>query len=205
MSGMINTAPTPGTGGAPASGLKNPLLQQVETKIEANIHEEQTRQEYQQIVTAGLHIALQGGLNSFAARIQHSRDPIGDVARSCVALVLVMRGQSKGNKPFPMQAGIPAGMTLLMHGLDFIDSAKIAKIAEPELEQATTIFVNTLFHKLGITPQMIQQLRGGVERTIADPGSVEKIKLKAGMTRHPMSVSETPMPVPAAPEEAVTQ
>lgn len=188
MSGIINNAAKP----SQTSGLGNPLLAQTEAKIEGEITDPQMRNDYQRIVVAGLHIGLAGGPNSFAAKLRTSRDPIGDAARSTAALVLIMRRDAKG--VFPMKAGIVAGMTLLLHALDFIDRAGIGRIAEPELEQATRIFANELLHRQGITPQRLQQITGKVNGIIADPQALAALNLKAGVTRHPQAATPTPLP-----------
>jgi hypothetical protein len=193
MSGMINAQPADGK--QPSSDLNNPLLAQTEARIEANIADQQVKIDYQKIVVAGLHIALANGPNSFMAKLRNSRDPIGDCARSAAHLVLIMRRESRGD--MPIKAMVPAGITLMLHGLDFIDRAKIAKIAEPELDKATTLFTNELFHKMGITTQMIEQLSGRVNQIVQNPVAMHAINVKAGLVRHPMSPQ--PMPMPGGP------
>ncbi len=182
-----------------SSTLRNPLLAQTEQKIESNIVDPNTKADYLKIVVAGLHIALANGPNSFVAKLKTSQDPIGDCAKGAVALVLIMRRESRG--VMPPKAMIPAGMTLMLHGLDFIDRAGIAKIAEPELDNATKIFANEMFHKLQITPGMIQQATGRVHQILQDPDAMQKINLKAGITRHPLAATPTPLPdeTPQAP------
>lgn len=171
--------------------LNNPLLQQTEDKIEGNLTPE-TRADYMKVVVAGLHIALDKGANGFMAKLRNSQDPIGDAARGAVALVLIMRKESRG--VMPMKAAIPAGMTLMLHGLDFIDRAGVAKIAEPELDNAARTYTNTMFAKLKITPGMLQHAAGRVHEITQDPAAMAKINLKAGITRHPMAATPTPMP-----------
>lgn len=171
--------------------LSNPLLQQAEEKVESGLTP-QNRANYLKIVVAGLHIALANGPGSFMAKLRNSRDPISDCATGAVALVLIMRKQAQG--VMPMKAAIPAGMTLMFHGLDFIDRAKISKVSEPELDRATTIFTNTLFQKLGITHAMLQQATARVHQITQDPDAMAKINLKAGLTRHPMAATPTPLP-----------
>jgi hypothetical protein len=195
MSGIIN-APSGDAGPSDESdkaggGLSNPLLRQAEQQLETNLAPD-NKANYDKIVVAGLHIALQNGPNSFMAKLRNSRDPIGDCARGAVALVLIMSKQSRG--VMPMKAMVPAGMTLMFHGLDFIDRAKIAKIAEPQIDQAATTFTNFLFHKLGITPAMLQHAAGRVQEITQDPDAMAKINLKAGITRHPMAATPTPLP-----------
>lgn len=193
MSGIINGPSGDGAGGAaPGGGLGNPLLAQAEQKLEANISDPATHQNYMKIVVAGLHIALANGPNGFLAKLRNSRDPVADCATGAAALVLIMRKQSKG--VMPMKAAVPAGMTLLFHGLDFIDRAKIAKIGEPDLDRATTLFTNFLFHKLGITTKMLQTAATNVHGITQDPAAMAKISLKAGLTRHPDAAVPTPLP-----------
>jgi hypothetical protein len=171
--------------------LSNPLLQQAENQIETNLVPD-NKQNYMKIVVAGLHIALDKGAGGFMGRLRHSRDPITDCAQGAVALVLIMRRESKG--VMPMKAMIPAGMTLMFHGLDFVDRAKIAKIAAPEIDRAARIFTNTLFAKLKITPAMLQHAAGRVHAITQDPAAMAAINLKAGLTRHPNAATPTPLP-----------
>jgi hypothetical protein len=189
MSGLIN-APLVADGAAP-SGLHNALLQQTEQALEARLKPD-NRADYMKIVVAGLHIALDKGSAGFMAKLRTSQDPISDCARGAASLVLIMRKEAKGQ--MPMQAGIPAGLTLMLHGLDFIDRAKITPVAEAQLDRATKIFVNELFHKQGITPGMLQHATNRVHQIVQDPILMEKIKLKAGITKHPDAATPTPLP-----------
>ena len=208
MSGLINAQPAPDAASDDAappdqssSTLRNPLLAQTAQKIEGNIVDPNTHADFLKVVVAGLHIALANGPNSFVAKLSHSQDPIGDCARGAVALVLIMRRESRG--VMPMKSAVPAGMVLLLHGLDFIDRAGIAKIAEPQLDNATKIFANEMFHKLQITPGMIQHATGRVHAIMNDPDAMAKINLKTGATRHPLAATPTPLPdapTPAPPE-----
>lgn len=198
MSGIIN-APAGDGGAAGASvptsdqadassdqgggGLSNPLLRQVEQRIETNLAPD-LREAYLRTVTAGLHIA-----KGFLARLDHSQDPVGDCGRNAAALALIERRESRG--VLPLKAAIPAGLTLMLHGLDFIDRANIAKVAEPEVDRATTAFANFLFHKLGITGPMLQQYAGRVHQITQDPQQMAAINLKAGLTKHPMAATPT--------------
>ncbi len=192
MSGLINAAPT----GVPpqqsgSSGLKNPLLQQTEQAIESKLTPDNLAN-FNKIVIAGLHLALANGPNGYMAQLLKSPDPIGDCAKGVVALVLIMRKEAHG--VMPMQAAIPAGMTLVLHGLDFIDHAGIVKIGESELSRATALFANQMFHKLGITPQMLQTASTNVDQIVRDPDKMAAINLKAGITRHPDAATPTPIP-----------
>jgi hypothetical protein len=107
-----------------------------------------------------------------------------------VHLVLIMRKESGGI--MPIQAMVPAGMSLMLHGLHMLDKSGIAKVAENELDTATKIYTNEMFHKMGVTPQMLSQMGGRVHQIMNDPNAMAAINRKAGVTR---SVDvPTPMP-----------
>lgn len=187
MSGLINAAAPSGG----SSQISNPLLQSAENALEAKLTPE-NRDDYNKVVVAGLHIALANGVNGFMAKLAHSADPIGDAAKGAVALTLIMRKDAKG--VMPMQAGIPAAYTLMLHALDFIDRTGVVPIAEPELVRATTQFSNQLFHKLGITPQMLTSATQRVHQITQDPDAMSKINLKAGLTTAAGAATPTPVP-----------
>lgn len=192
MSGTINAGAGPSGDQPPAGGgLSNPLLRQAEQKLETNLTAA-VRANYDKIVVAGLHTALAKGADGGMASLIHAKDPVASAAQGAVALVLTMQKQAKG--VMPVKAMIPAGMTLLLHALDFLDRAGVVKIAEPQLVQATTTFTNLMFHKLGVTPQMLQRLTGRVKQLSADPAVMQKIGIKAGTIPHPQGVTPTPLP-----------
>lgn len=192
MSGLINTQPGPDEAAPTTSGIRNPLLAQTEQRIESNILDQHVKDDYMKILVAGLHVALANGPASFVAKLRDSQDPINDCARGAVAIMLIMRRESRG--VMPMKAAVPAAMVLMLHGLDFIDRAKIAKVGATELDNATKTFTNELFHKLGITPGMIKHATGRVGQIMQDPEAMQKINLKAGITRHPLAATPTPLP-----------
>jgi hypothetical protein len=194
MSGLINNARAASSdkAAAPAGGLKNPILAQAERQIEANMMPE-VRDDYMKIVVAGMHLTLANGPNGFLARLRTMPDPIDACGKGAVALMLIMRKDSKG--VMPMKAGIPAAYVLMLHGLDFVESSGIAKVAEPELVKATHQFTTVLFGNLKITPQMIQHATGRVHAIMQDPTSMAQIQMKAGVTQHPDAAKPTPVPV----------
>lgn len=171
--------------------LNNPLLQQVEDRIEGGITPE-NRANYMKVVVAGMHILLANGANGFMAKLTKSKDPIADCAKGAVALVLIMKKQSRGI--MPMKAAVPAAMTLMLKGLDFIDRSKIAPIGNPELVRATHIFTDFMFQRNGITTAGLQHAAVRVHAITQDPEAMAKINLKAGFTQHPMAAKPTPLP-----------
>lgn len=187
MSGIINDKSSTPT------NLSNKLLAQTERALEARLTPA-NRADYDKITVSGLHIALDKGPQGFLAKLHGAADPIGDCAKGAVALVLIMRKQARG--VMPVQAMVPAALDLMLHGLDFIDRTGV-KIAEPELDRATGLFANELFHRLGITPAMLENATKKVNEIAQDPDSMAKIQLKAGMTRHPDAA--VPSQIPGVP------
>ena len=185
MSGFINAQP------ASTTGLANPLLQQTETTLEARLTP-QMKTNYDKIVVAGLHIALQNGPRGFMAKLHDSADPIGDAAKGAAQLVMILRKEARG--VMPMQAMIPAGLTLLLHALDFIDRAKIVPIAEPQIDRGTATYTNQIFHLLGITPRMLQNATQNIHQIVQDPAKMELISRKAGIVKAPGASEPTPIP-----------
>lgn len=171
--------------------VSNPLLQQAEEKIETGLAPE-TAQNVAKIVVAGMHAALDKGPNSILAQLKQSPDPISDAAKGAVSLVMILRKEARG--VMPLKALVPAAMILLIKALNFADRAGIVKVGQPELVRATHIFTDTIFARLGITKQGLQNAATRVHAITQDPASMAAINLKAGITRHPMAAVPTPLP-----------
>lgn len=171
--------------------LSNPLLQQAEQGIESSLTGD-TRADYDKIVVAGLHAALAGGPKGILASIQLSKDPISDAAKGAVSLVLILRREAKG--VMPLKAMVPAGMTLMLKALDFVDRSKISPVAQADLVRATHIFTDAVFARFGITKQGLANAGQKVYALTQDPASLAAINLKAGVTRHPDSATPTQVP-----------
>ena len=171
--------------------FKNPLLQEAEDRIETGL-EPETRANYTKIVVAGMHAGLAKGPDGILASILKSPDPLSDAAKGAVSLVLILRKEAHGI--MPLKAMVPAAMTLMMHALSFAEQAGIVKIGAPELVKATHVFTDTIFAAFGITKQGLANAAQKVHGIMQDPAAMAKINLKAGITRHPMSATPTPMP-----------
>jgi hypothetical protein len=196
MSGIVNASPAPSDEpAAPSDKLSNPLLQEIEDRIEANLAPE-TRQAYNQIVVAGLHAALDKGPQGMIAPLLKSPDPIKGAATGAVGLVLILRKEAKG--VMPIKAMVPAAMTLMVKALGLLDRAGIVKIGEPEIERATHLFTDFMFARMGITKASLANATRQVDGITRDPQKVAALNLKGGVTRHPMAATQTPLP-PSGP------
>jgi hypothetical protein len=179
---------------APASGsttLSDSILAAAEQKIESGLLPA-NRADYNKIVVAGNKVALAKGPNGILASIKNSKDPVNDCAKGAVNLVFLLRKQTRGT--MPVQALVPAGMTLMLHALDFVDKIGLMKIGTPELVQATHTFTNMMFRNLGISPQMLAKAHESVENVAKDPAHLEAMKQKAGIVKSPNSSTPTSVP-----------
>lgn len=176
------------------SQLNNPLLQNIENGIEASLTDA-NHDDYDKIVTAGMHLALADG-GKMMVQLEKAPDPIAGAAKGAVGLMLIMRKDAKGI--MSMKAAVPAAMTLLLKALDFVDRSKIAPVGNPEIERATHIFTDFLFARMGITKQGLANLAQKVHGLTQDPAAVHTLQMKAGTIQHPMAAKPTPLtPEPA--------
>lgn len=197
MSGLVNAAPAPSDEpAAPSDDRSNPLLQEIEDRIEASLTPE-TKAAYDRLIVAGREAVLKDGENGLLAPLVKSPDPIKGAARGAVGLVLILWKETKGTKP-PRKAMIPAAMTLMVNALGLLDRAGIVKIGEPEIERATHLFTDFMFARMGITKASLANATRQVDGITQDPEKVAALNLKAGVTRHPMAATQTPLP-PGSP------
>lgn len=169
----------------------NKLLKATEEKIESNLLPE-NRANYQKLVVAGLKVALANGQQSYMAQLKDSKDPLQDAAVGAVNLVFMLNKQARGTAP--IQAMVPAAMTLLLHALDFIDRTGMMTIGQQELGNATKKFADIVFRNMGITPQMLKKAGENVSNVAKDPAHLEAMKRKAGLVRAPGASVPTDVP-----------
>jgi hypothetical protein len=175
--------------------IQNQLLAQTEQHLESQLPP-QTRANYDKIVLAGMHAGLEGGPKSLLASLQNSKDPIADAAKGSIALVMFLRHEAHGI--MPVNAMVPAAMTLMLHALGFVDKSGMAKIGQAELARATHIFTNLMLTSFHVTPNMINHAANVVHGFTQNPVAMDAINRKIGVVRHPMaSIPTIPgMPVP---------
>ncbi len=164
------------------SDLSNPLLRAAEDKLEAGLTPE-NKSDYDKVVIAGMHAALDRGPNGILASLKLSKDPVSDAAKGAVAMVIILRKQARG--VMPLKAMIPAGMTLMFKALDFADRSKIVQVREPELVRAAHIFTDHVFAALGVTKQRLASVTQRVHQITNDPAIMRKIGEKAGTVVSP--------------------
>jgi len=168
--------------------------QQLEGKLTPAIHEA-----YARIVVAGMMAALHGDKGGILASLRDSKDPISDCAIGAVNLCLILRKKSRGT--MPLNAMVPAAMTLMLHALDFANKIGVVQIGTPELVRATHIFAGAIMKNLGITQQILQNAIGKVHAVTQNQDTLEKMKTAAGINPAPgapIAAQSSAMPSPAA-------
>lgn len=153
--------------------IENSLLKQAEGVIEKGIPPNQ-RQSYMKIVVSGMKIALAGGGKSVIAEIKSAKEPVDTIVKGVIGLLSYMRMQAKG--VMPIDAMIPAGMTLVLQALDFAERIGVMKVDKQTLANATQMYAIAIMAKLDITPQKLRGVVQKVHGIVTDPAKLEKLK-----------------------------
>lgn len=171
--------------------LRNKLLEEIETKVEASLAPD-VRDDYEKVVVAGMKYGLEGGAKGVLASLKQSRDPIRDCALGAVNTVKLLAMQSQGT--MPEKAMIAASLTLMMMALDFADRAGIAVIGPEEVNKATKMWANYMFAAQGVTPEKLRKAAQQAYGVTQNSGQLEAVKLRAGLVKDPRASTPTEMP-----------
>lgn len=96
---------------------------------------------------------------------------------------MILRKESRNT--MPENAMVLAGMTLMLHALDFVNRTGMLKIGAPELDQATHIFADRLLQLWHIGPQQLQQMAAQTHKVMQDPAQMELLARHAGVVKDP--------------------
>lgn len=151
-----------------------PLLQKAEMAIEHTLKPDMQKA-YHRIVTAGITIAFSKATHGTLMQgLDQSKDPIHDVAIGTVGLLLSMYKQSKNT--MPTDAMVPAGFTLMLHGLDYLQRTKGIQIGNDQIVQAHDLYMSTLLPKIGLTPQVMAKATNQAHGAMQNPQLMQKFK-----------------------------
>jgi hypothetical protein len=151
---------------------QNSLVKQVEAQIEQRLRAG-VRESYMKIVIAGMKFALNGGEKSILAQLKGSENVVEDVVKGAIGLVGVLRRSAKG--AMPVDAMIPAAMTLMLEALDYAERAGMLQIDKAVIDEATQLFIETLLPRLGMTPQKLGEMTSRVHQVMQDPEKMAKL------------------------------
>lgn len=151
----------------------NALIKQAEMQIEKQLPPN-VKEDYMKIVVSGMRVAMNNGANSILASLKQSKDPVTDVVKGAIAIVGLMRKESKGE--MPMNALVPAAMTLVLHGLDAAERLGSLKVGKEELDRATELFADTFLPLVGVTKDRLGKLTEKVHGAINDPAQLAQLR-----------------------------
>lgn len=171
--------------------MNNSVLRVAESKIENNLTGA-TKAAYQKIVVAGMKAAQKDGAQSLLAQLRQSKDPVTDAGKGAASLMFVLRKNSRDT--MPINAMVPAGATLMLVALDFLDKTGTIKIGKPEITTASKAYTDTIFKGLGVSPQMLIKGHESVDKVTKDPTAMEMMRRKAGLVKAPGTSSPTEVP-----------
>jgi hypothetical protein len=156
--------------------IKNPTIRQALANIEKSV---QARAAYNKIVKAGTAAIYDKAMfQKLTADIQKSGDPVKTVSEGMIGILGLL--YQKSNKTMPIPPMVLAGMALLLDALDFMEQSGLVKIDKAELNRATTMYVNSLLPKFGLTPDKLGAALGPLQGAIQDPNKLAQMRQSAG-------------------------
>jgi|TARA_R110000868_G_scaffold246180_2_gene502801 hypothetical protein len=153
--------------------MQNTLLKRVEAQVESQVPPA-VRENYMKIVVSGMKYAMKDGANSIIASLKQSKDPLGDSVKGAINIVGLLRKAAKGT--MPVNAMIPAAMTLLLQALDFADKTGILKVGQAEVDKATKMFMETILPLLNVPPEKMNAMMQQVHDLMRDPAKMAQLK-----------------------------
>jgi len=153
--------------------MQNTILKQAEAKIESQMRPD-VRDNYMRIVVAGMKLALDKGPQGIMAGIKTSQNPLADIVKGAIGIVGTLRHAAKGT--MPVTAMVPAGFTLMLHGLDFAEKVGVLQVTNAVLDQATQAYAEAVLAAMKISPAMVQSLTQKVHGVMQDPAKMAHLK-----------------------------
>ena len=153
--------------------IQNTLLKQAEDRVEKTVPPAQ-RDNYLKIVVAGMKYAMDKGPEGLLASLKDSKDPLADSVKGAIAIVGVLRGNAKGT--MPLEAMIPATMSLMFQALDFAEKMNLLTVTETELDKAAHMFMDTILPLLNVPKAKLDESMDQVHGIMRDPDKMAQYK-----------------------------
>lgn len=155
------------------SQMTNPLLRQIEDRIEAQLAPD-NRENYMKILVAGMKLGLKDGPNGILAGLKDAQDPVATAARGAVNIVGLLSRSARGK--MPEKAMVPAAMSLMLHALDFLEKTGKMKVDEAVLEKATKMFADDIMRLFGINNQKLSNMASMSHMVGMNPQALQQIQ-----------------------------
>ena len=154
--------------------MENTLLKQAQTELESKIVPE-AKENYDKIVVAGEMLAMgKKDGNSAMADIKTAKDPLDMVVKAVIGILHLLRKQAKG--VMPVNAMVPAGMTLVFQGLDVAERVGVLKVTKDVLAKAVKMYISIVLQKLRITPEKLRGYMQQAHDIVNDPQKLSQMK-----------------------------
>lgn len=154
--------------------MENTLLKQAQTELESKIVPE-AKENYDKIVVAGEMLAMgKKDSNSAMADIKTAKDPLDMVVKAVIGILHLLRKQAKG--VMPVNAMVPAGMTLVFQGLDVAERVGVLKVTKDVLAKAVKLYISIVLQKLRITPEKLRGYMQQAHDIVNDPQKLSQMK-----------------------------
>ena len=159
---------------APTGGKMSPLLAKVEAKVESTV-KPNMKAAYNRIIAGGLKFAFDPKAHGTVVQgLDKSVDPVHDVAVGVVGILILMSKKAQGT--MPTEAMVPAGLVLVLHGLDYLEQTGRMQITNTEVDDATQTYITNLQPKIGLNEKVMGQAVSGAQKAMQDPALMAKYK-----------------------------
>jgi hypothetical protein len=156
--------------------LQNQLLAQTQTKIDETVKNQDA---YRRIVKAAMRAVYDKDIfEKLTSTLSSSKDPVGEVAEGCVAVIAMLSNRAQGK--MPQDAAVQAGMALLLTALDTMEQAGLIKVDNGTLERAMHEYIDAFLPAMGLSPQVLQGALKQVDGVLADEQKMAQFKAQGG-------------------------
>jgi hypothetical protein len=145
--------------------LKNALLQKALATIEGQVDDHDA---FDRLVSSGTRTIYDKSVfQQLTARLQQSKDPVGDTAHGIFIVMKLLNDKAKDT--IPKGVLVQVGMALLIDALDFEEQAGLIKVDNATLDEATKAFMEAAMPAVGLNQGRLNSILQTVKSTAMDP------------------------------------
>lgn len=156
----------------PGAHLQNPLLQQVETAIEAKVSP-QSKQIYLSIVVATMKLAFDAKMHPMLVKgLKSSPDIVKNVSLICAGMVGMVYKESKQKPEVFVPGAVLASITLMCQILQFAEQSHMIELTPDVVSHCTAATTQAVLTKFGIDKDKVRQaVDAGKAQQVGQPGA----------------------------------
>jgi len=183
----------------------SPVLTKIMNDLSAKVSPE-GKEQYKKVVMAGSKIMFDPKTHGQMELVKNPKsrtNPTDTIAKGIAGLMWLMFLQSK--KQIGFEPLIMGGLTLMCEAIDFADRGLGIKFDEEMISDTSRMVVETMFAKMGITPEDLHEAiqKGGAEiDEYQATGKVPEVPVyKQALRPQPEQQAEQPQPEPQQPQQ----